>query len=103
MSELVTMRVRVCTVCKHEECPCCGGWCDSLEPTETAEDPEDRSFCDCGPGGKCVYVDPRDEEGFKRLGEAMVRAGELCGVVTKPEGYLVLRHDETDEEEETGS
>ena len=55
----VPIRLRTCTVCGHEECPCCRTWCDHVD---------DKGVCDCFDG--CTYSEPVDELGYARLDAA---------------------------------
>lgn len=99
--EKVAIRLRTCTRCGHEECPCCRDFCDVAN-----EDPgADGSFmCACldSEEGHCVYDEPKDEEGYARLDAAMDRAGMPCGISSDPpHGVIVTRDDEEEPVDET--
>ena len=60
--ELIVYRVRVCTRCGHEACPCCGGtWCDAcfddIDEAETGA----KTHPQCADEGRCAYVEPDSE------------------------------------------
>lgn len=89
MSERVEIRMRVCSRCGHEECPCCRDFCDNIECI--AADDDVPNLCT---DGECVYDGVMDVAGYARLDAAMARAGELPYIQSVEGGLLVL----TDEE-----
>jgi len=50
----VLRKLRVCRCCGHEECPCCGDWCDCLVPAAEPDFEGDMDPCPCSP---CDYAE----------------------------------------------
>lgn len=93
MSETVAIKLRTCTRCGHEECPCCRDFCDLVECIGADESDPTK----CG-DLSCTYADPIDTEGYAWLDAALDRAGSLPSIHSEGtgEGLIVYTREEID-------
>jgi hypothetical protein len=62
--ELIVYRVRVCTRCGHEACPCCDGtWCDACFDWDIDAKTGEKVviLAQCADEQACVYDEPDSE------------------------------------------
>lgn len=91
MRVFIPIKLRTCTRCGHEECPCCRDFCDDIRCIDTEDDTP------CVIDMQCAYAEPADDVGYAKLDEvkksgariSRVRGGLLVyddkGIPTKEE------------------
>jgi hypothetical protein len=80
--ERVAIRLRTCTRCGHQECPCCRvDYCDT-----SIGQGDDFDMCPCNP---CTYDETVDELGYVRLDAAIARHAMPVGTTSVDGGVIV--------------
>lgn len=74
MTRTLALRLRRCTRCGHQECPCCKDFCDDIDCIDADEGAEGK----CGTM-ECLYREIPDFDGYTRLKREEERHVEANG------------------------